>query len=129
MTTDQLKTGAFVLTEWLGEGGTPVPQNVADARSKVCLACPKNARASFWHLFTSEVASVIMRWLRWKNQLGLNVQREGELGTCMACGCELRVKIWVPLSFVAAHTTDAELAKLPQPCWIAQELKDSSNFE
>lgn len=40
------------------------------------------------------------------------------LGTCMACGCDLRIKVWVPLT-----TADKPSKFMVDYCWVRWELE------
>lgn len=114
--------GSAALIEWLGEGGKPVSQSVADERARTCSTCPKNS--STWN-FRSTIAQAIKRHSEVKHSLSLKTGLDDKLGTCTACECPLKLKIWVPLAHITNHMTSSVEADLHPDCWITAEKKSS----
>jgi hypothetical protein len=119
----KLADGAATLAEWLGEGATPVAQELAQARANVCLACPANSRKTMWSWLTVPVANTVLRWMKYKSHLKLKVDGEEALGTCSSCLCHLPVKIWCPLDHIKSHMDARVLNQLPTTCWVRTETK------
>lgn len=117
----QGKQGKEVLSEWIGEGGIPVSQPLAQNRANTCLVCPKNVQGDILNSLTGSVASLVKSQIEAKEHLSLKLTGEEKLGTCEVCGCFLKLKPWVPLTHILHHTDS--LDELPESCWIKQEQK------
>ncbi|MCX6421052.1 MAG: hypothetical protein NT180_01605 [Actinobacteria bacterium] len=111
----QTAQGARILAEWLGDGGTPVDRRQAQDRIDTCNRCihnkPTDARS-----ITKTVAEAILEQEQARNDLAMFLQGEGLAGTCDVCGCYLKLKVWVPLSYLGK-------TEMPDNCWISQERK------
>lgn len=122
-------SGAAVLADWLGDGLQPVPEEQAQVRSDICTgrlngtACPKNQQSG-WR-WTMAVAQNIHAQMAKKTEAGIKVEGEDQLGTCQACGCHLKLKVHVPFRHIHAHTSDEQMSKFPDFCWIQKELKEN----
>ena len=73
-----------------------------------------------------EVMAQIREWVAIKNDLALKTPYDAKLGTCTACLCDLRTKIWVPLNIVLKVTTPEVREKLHPACWIKMESETTS---
>jgi len=111
--------GIETLREWIGdEDGIPVSPELAQKRANICLKCPRLETGGF---VTEIVAAAIKRHLEVKNDLGMRVNGEKALGRCGMCQCEMRLKVWVPLSIVRRQLTPEEFSSAPTPCWQTEE--------
>lgn len=108
---------APVLADWLGDGMEPVEQELADARSSICRRCPLNLEGNWLDRITGGIADLIRDQMSAKNSLALHVDGEDALHTCDACGCDLKLKVWVPLKHIKA-AGEADYHPL---CWIRSE--------
>lgn len=106
--------GVAVITEWLGSGGEIVSKEVAQDRANTCLDCPLNQPSG---IVTATVAKAVRNHLEVKNQIGLRVNGEKRLGSCEACGCVLRLLVWLPGAKVRSELTENEIETLPENCW------------
>lgn len=123
----KLLTGAGILSDWLGEGAKPVAPELAQARADVCTGrlsgtpCPHNNAG--WKPVES-IASIIRAWSAKKNEMNLSVTGEEQLHSCGVCLCDLKTKVWLPLTTILDRTPDAMLQKFdevaPIECWIRQ---------
>lgn len=104
--------GLKVLSEWIGDGGDVVPQDVAQDRASICIKCPKNEAR--W-MPSDTVAAAIKKHLEVKNKLELRVVGEKNLGTCSVCTCVIRLLIWEPQDRVKAQLQPDEI--YPNFCW------------
>jgi hypothetical protein len=125
---DEIKNGvagSSILTDWLGEGGTPIDSVSANARADVCLNdCPKHRKFKWWELFKEPIALTIRLWLAKKSEMNLELEKEDKLFMCGVCGCCLRLKPWTPISHLSDHTDDETLNKYPGNCWLPKELNE-----
>lgn len=106
------------IIEWLGGGGVPVSQTQADMRSHICETCPKNVENGWWDRVKSAIAYAIRSHLEQKNMMGLRVFNEDKLGMCKACGCCIKLKVWVPIEHIRNHPS---VENFPPWCWIPSE--------
>ena len=78
-------TGIELLDDWIGAGGMPVHQMVADFRAQRCIhgnegdKCPLNVEPGWWDRVKSVIAHTIKRELEIKNRLKLKVAEEESL--------------------------------------------------
>lgn len=114
--------GGAILSEWLGAGGVPVPQTVAETRSKTCETCPENIAPNWWEKNKGKIAEAIKRHLGIKHEMALKVSNERKLHMCKVCGCCISTKVWVPIEHIAHHTSTAQIKEFPSHCWIVKEL-------
>lgn len=121
---EQGKVGKETLKEWIGEGGKPVLDSLAENRARICTTCPKNVQGDILDSLTGSVAKLLKSQVEAKNHLSLKVPDEDNLGTCEVCGCKLGLKVWVPLSHIKNHMPTEEVAELPMNCWIRQEMEN-----
>lgn len=118
-----------VLIAWLGEGGAPVSQELAEARASVCKKgyygekCPSNVEPNWWGRVKHAAAETIKTHLQAKNGLKLVTSNESELGMCKTCGCCLPLKVWVPVQHVKEHMSPEMKESLPPWCWQKIELE------
>lgn len=114
----------FALREqWLGEGGHPVPREQAQARADICLQCPhNNPTLNVYELFASGVASQVRRTIEMRNDLKLTVEGDKDLHICDVCLCVLKLKVHVPIKFIANHIDKQIISELPDFCWQKREI-------
>lgn len=107
--------GVRILSEWLGDGGTPVDQSLAQQRLNTCLHCLHN-KPTNPNSIEKAVGEVIVEQEELRHDMAMILQGESNAGTCEVCGCYLKLKVWVPLSYLGDR-------KMPDICWISQERK------
>lgn len=118
----KLATGAAIISEWLGEGGVPVPREQAQARANVCLNCEFNAKRTLWEQLEQPVIVTIRALLKLKSGMKMRVAGEQQLGTCKICACQINLKVHAPIKFIADETDDETLAEFPPWCTFKQEI-------
>lgn len=118
----KIANGAQIIRDWLGSGGIAVDRTLAQSRADVCLTCPCNQSGSG---LTDAVANAIKEHVQLKNTMGMRVKGEKSLQQCSICLCSIRLKIWCPSEHIAAHTSQEELAKFPEVCWIGKEIRQT----
>lgn len=114
-----INTARKILTDWLGEGGTPVLISHAQARANVCLECPHNYKGRW--LYSVAVITAIKSQSKLRETLKIHVDGESDLHICDLCGCYLKLKVHVPFHHIHAHTSDEQFAKFPEWCWQKTE--------
>ena len=111
-----------VLASWLGEGGVPVAQELAEARAKICEGCDRNVEPKWWERMVKDpIAFVIRCTLEIKEARNLKVPNEDKLMMCRACGCCNPLHIWSPLKHIRNHTGMETYPKFSPQCWILNE--------
>lgn len=108
-------------SDWLGDGGKPVEQELAQARANTCLACPMHEHKAFWELLAAPASTWAKQQIAIKNTVDLKVKREDELHVCSVCWCVLKLKVHVPLKHITSTMPEEEQARLPETCWIRKE--------
>lgn len=122
-----LDAGRKTLSEWWGEGGKPVEQELANKRAEICFTCPKNVTGGgLLARFTREGAALIQATIEEKNRAKLSTPFDEKLNVCEACDCPLVLKCFVPLKHITSHLPEASKSKLHPDCWILSEQKFSS---
>lgn len=104
-------------SQWLGAGGRPVAQDVAQSRADVCLKCPMHQARPIYEVLAGVAALTVRRQIELKNALMLRVNGEKSLHVCGACNCILRLKVWSPIKFILENTDTSNLDK---NCWITE---------
>jgi hypothetical protein len=112
--------GTAVLVDWLSSGGQPVEQALADKRAAICATCPKNVEGDW---YTVAPATLIKETLEARKDLKLETPSDAQLKSCDVCKCLLRLKCWVPLQYITAHTKPEVMAEFPSHCWIYKRDK------
>lgn len=123
---DEIKAsakGAEILTEWLGAGGSPVPDWQAEARAGVCESCPFNRYPKWWESAKDAIANRIKDHLTVKHRLGFRLKNEDAMHMCAVCSCTLPLKVWCPIDHIKNHTHADTLAAFPKVCWIRAEIE------
>lgn len=136
---NRIASGASILAEWWGEGGSPVAQELAQGRADTCLyvkwvdaeghgqiGCPFNAKRTLWSLLTAPVAATVKRLLQLKSNMKMSVNGEKRLGTCKICLCSLPLKVHAPIKFIAEETDQEMLKEAPAFCWVRKEIENKS---
>lgn len=120
------------LEAWLGAGGKPVPRELAERRAEICSVCPANSsspncpenlRHTWRDWVTAPVADWLRRYLGYKHAMELSTSHDAGLGKCLACRCELELKVHAPLEHIRANLEEdalVELRKYPD-CWVLRE--------
>lgn len=113
-----LPNGLKTIAEWVGEGCTPVDQELAEKRANTCATCEENMDSGFFDLLTGPIAEAIKRHSEAKAHLKLGTLNDNHLGVCDVCGCHLKTKVWVPIRNL--HRSEW-LRKPPGHCWMVTE--------
>jgi len=117
----QTAQGAYLLQDWLGEGGEPVSHELAAARAKICETCPENSHPLWWEHTKDIIADIIKKQLELKHVMQLRVPNEDFLHMCRQCGCCVRLKVHTPMEYIRKHTLKRQLEAFPEHCWQRNE--------
>lgn len=135
--------GIGLVRDWLGEGLEPVSQEIADKRAWTCgvrengKGCPKNsasiacqeARAAkgetgnpldWFQRVEANMANAARTIMDVMLDLKLSTPHDSKLGSCLACDCELKTKVWPPLKHIIENTSAEVMADLDPGCWITK---------
>jgi hypothetical protein len=116
--------GTAVVLDWLTSGGAPVAQGLANKRAAICLGCVKNVEGSW---FTVAPAELIKSTLEARKDLTLITPSDAGLKSCDVCKCLNRLKVWCPMTHIAAKTKPEIMAEFPDFCWIKIENLQSAS--
>jgi hypothetical protein len=117
----QLAVGVSILLDWLGAGGKPVGQSLAEMRAATCAGCPQNGQGDWRKIFTEPIANKIRQQLAMKHEMKLATKADTHLRVCDACACPLQLKVWTPLPHILKYTDAGTKGELDQRCWIIHE--------
>lgn len=95
-----------------------MPQWQAIKRSEACLVCPLNRPETDFEVVTGTFASLAKEVIAFKHKRNMVVPDEHLLGVCAACGCDLKLKIHVPMEHILETMTEEQLNALDSKCWI-----------
>ena len=99
---------------FIKDGGTQVPQEQAERRATTCSDCPQNDRKAKVGYCADCFKGVIFIFLRKR----LSTSKDKKLTYCHCCGCDLRVKVHIPIE---AIDNSGLLKKYPKHCWNRTE--------
>lgn len=115
--------GTRILADWLGEGGHPVSFERAENRARTCTSgdggrrCPNNKAMT--RRIENSIAQEILKREEIRHTVELRTSQDSNLHNCDACGCYLKLKVWVPIK----HIPD-EGDKFPAFCWQTTERNE-----
>jgi len=124
---DAVKSGAGIWRDLFGPEGKMVSRDQAEARAKVCVACPLNkTEGGLGQYFVETLVAQIQSVYGTLHDLNLHTSLDDKLGVCEACSCPTKAKVWPATSYILAHTKPEVKARLhpdnPE-CWILTEEK------
>lgn len=122
----ELISGAKSLMEWDDSGEDAVSRDLSTARAAVCVECPKNDKGDWTQWFTVPAAELIKRRIAKAQARNLSTIHDEKLQLCSACACPLRLKVHVPMKWIALRLTDTQKARLAEAprCWVIQETNN-----
>ena len=109
------------MLDWLGEGGIPVDREKAYNRALICSNCKLNEKIRWYEFIKAGVAKAIIIQERVRVGADLHTIYDRKLGSCRACRCYLKLKVWVPLETIEENLDPAQVKKLDPDCWIKTE--------
>ena len=117
----RVAAGVNTIKEWEIAGGNLVPQELAEKRAKVCVACPKNESGDLTSWFTLPAAHLILAQLESRNRMKIWTSSDPLLGVCTACACPLKLKVHCPIDIINDKMRPEDRAQLHPDCWIPKE--------
>lgn len=116
-------SGTAVIIDWLGAGGIPVAQELAEKRASTCVDCPQNQPGDWYVTAPAELLKKSVE--TWKSVTGktdvkFETAQGGKLKSCNVCRCLMSLKVFVGLDHILSKTKPDVMAQLPQNCWIVR---------
>lgn len=116
-----VRSFATTVKNYLLSGGVLVDQNTANIRSECCAGCHNNvpsAEARRAPGGCSKCAKMVQTGIDVIRNIALAGRKtsgDEKLMACRLCGCDLRIKVWVPVKYFDPECK--ELNKWPSFCW------------
>lgn len=104
-------------------GESPVPAKQSEERSYKCLICPLNRPETDFEIVTGTVASLTKEVMAFRHKQKMTLPDEHLLGVCDACGCDLKLKLHVPVKHILETMKEEQLQALDAKCWIREETR------
>jgi len=124
-TLKEAAQGTAVGLEWLGSGGVPVSQELADRRAEICVSCPNHGPGEWYVQAPAEIikqAIEAWRMFTGKKDFEFKTAQGEKLQSCGACHCLLTLKCFVPLEHIISKTKPEIMARFPSDhCWIPKK--------
>lgn len=115
----------FLLNHYL-QGGALVDQNTANLRAAICAGCHNNKPTSEIKKggcsSCNKMGGVILNTIRGKIIKGNKTTSDPKLLACALCGCDLKIKVWIPLEVLGQ--TKEEANAWPSFCWRKKILEN-----
>lgn len=113
--------GIRLVVDWLGSGLKPVAKDLAERRAAICATCPKNQTGDLWQRLEAVAAENLRRLISIKGDMQLATSQDTALRTCVACDCDLPLKVFSPLAHILKNTKESVREQLDPRCWIIHE--------
>lgn len=115
---DIYKTSELMIKLWRQSGFKEVSREHAIERSKVCVACEKQASTRQMCTGCSGLYSIV------KSFFSSEVLPDDKnLLTCVVCKCLNQAQVRVPIRFFRDTVKPDELSQYPETCWKRKELE------
>lgn len=144
--------GIGLVADWLGSGLEPVSQELAEKRAWVCgvrsngEGCPKNSASiacrkareakgetgnplDWFQRVEAQVADAARTILGVMLDLKLETSLDSKLGSCLACDCNLKTKMWPPLNHILENTSHEVMSDVDLGCWILEKSNELKNLQ
>lgn len=99
---------------WVKNGGKFVSEDLARKRAEVCLTCPLNNKGGVRGRCPT---CYVLRAVSFMNE-ALNSRKFNGLTYCSVCGCDLNIKVNIPIDSIVNHGID-----YPEYCWQRTEAQ------
>ncbi len=116
-------SGTAVVIDWLGAGGAPVAQELAEKRAVTCVNCPQNQPGDWYVTAPAELLKKTVE--AWKSLTGrkdfkFETAQGDKLKSCQVCRCLMGLKVFVGLEHILSKSKPDVMAELPANCWIVK---------
>lgn len=106
-------TGAKILGAWLFKGFQKISQEEADARSRICAACPFNQPGEGCTTCASNAMREAVESVLGRSR----TVAHDSLNVCNVCGCSLKVAVWCPKELIEKNKPAEQKETKPSFCW------------
>ena len=119
---DSLRNFATAAKNFLMHGGAMLDQNTANIRASTCSKCHNNVPAEQSRqdpLKCGVCGGAVNHAVEITRNIALAGRKtpsDGVLKTCALCGCDLRIKVWLPVKYFDPKCENAN--KYPSFCWM-----------
>jgi hypothetical protein len=113
---DQAFNGTRTLIDWALHGQQRVSQEEATRRAEICRFCTFNQQPEDCRTCALEKLSNLVTGFIGVG--GVETPHDAYLHVCSICGCNLRVKVTVPIESIQKFLTADQLTQLPDHCWV-----------
>lgn len=115
----EILRGTKVLASFIVAGMPLVSKELAESRSATCAKCYFNVPISG--------CSPCVGLASLTESMGGSIKTSSDalLKSCAVCLCHTRAKTRMPIDIIAKFTTDEEMEKFPEFCWVKREVIDS----
>ncbi len=122
-TIKRLWGGIKSVNDWLESNAPEVPQEQAEQRAAVCVACPLNGQGDFSRWFVKPAAMALTRQLEKLQSRKLSTSQDDKLNICEGCLCANKLSVWVPAEIKLNHMSPETKSQLHSSCWLLAEEK------
>jgi len=122
---DRIHNFLSTMANWVMDGGRPVETQEAIRRAKVCKECEFNRQDGLkGRCPTCFSRRAILYLFGWREGFGSRLKNHpeavpmsdnphnGDLTYCAKCGCDLKLKVFIPLGVIENRNVD-----YPEWCW------------
>lgn len=110
---------AQFLLNWTLTGGKMVDQNTANIRASICIGCHANVPSKEVKKggcsSCNKMGGIVLNSIRSKIIGGNKTTSDSRLLTCMICGCDNRISVWIPNQVLVDSMHDVNA--FPTHCW------------
>ena len=114
------------LLNWYLKGAKLVDQNTANIRAMTCVGCHNNIPTKEIKKggcsSCNKMGGVVLNSIRSKIIGGSKTTSDSKLLACALCGCDLKIKVWIPLEVLGQ--TKEEANAWPSFCWRKKILEN-----
>lgn len=109
------KAGIGMLVDLFGPALKAVAPDLSEKRAGICVTCPQNQEGG---LLAHAGGEALKTLLQAKSDMKLSTTHDEQLKECLACSCNLRLKVHVRLDYILERTSPEVMARLDKRCWI-----------
>lgn len=112
-----VKSFSEAMAKWVKSGMKLVEKNEADRRASICAGCHNNKPSTELKGCSGCKAAILFPFR--KAIIGSrSTMHEQKLTTCQICGCDLKIKVWMPFESLGYDEHDHNA--YPSFCWLKE---------